>query len=170
MEQVHEQPTAGAAISSNGFLVVVAVFPVLFALALTVIIKTFVPFSTIDADTRFGAIITPEHNRAISRNYVVTGITKQDFPKKHLFLVEENNGVVYPKTPVSKHAGPWSVNLYTGAPVDNRFRILLLAVTPDDRDRFNGWLKTGELTGQYPGLPLTESMQELTAVTVRVSE
>lgn len=170
MEHVDEYPNTKPAISNNGFLLLVAVFPVLFAWALTLLIKAFVPFSSIDADTEFATIHSPQHNRTISRNYSVNGVTKQDFLERPLFLVEESNGAIYPKTAVSQKVGPWSANLYTGARADIDFRIVLIAVTPEDKEQFNAWLKTGEQTGKYPGLPLSESMQELTAVTVKVAE
>lgn len=170
MEHVEEYPITKPAISNNGFLLLVAVFPLVFAWALTLLIKAFVPFSSIDADTEFAAIHAPQHNRTISRNYSVNGVTKQDFSRTPLFIVEESNGAIYPKTPVSQTAGPWSASLHTGAPAGNDFRIVLLAVTPEDKEQFHAWFKTGEQTGKYPGLPLSESMQELTAVTVKVSE
>ena len=169
MEQVNEYSPAPAAISNNGFLLLVAVFPVLFAWLLTLLIKAFVPFSTIDADTEFASITTPQHKSHISRNYSVGGVTKQDFSDRHLFLVEENDGSIYPKTPVSHQNPSWSATLYTGAPVGDDFRIVLMAVGSDDKDRFNNWFKTGEATGKYPGLPIADSMQELSAITVQVA-
>ncbi len=169
MEQVNEYPSDRPSISNNGFLLSVAVFPVAFAWLLTLLIKAFVPFSTIDADTEFAAITAPQHKSHISRNYFVSGVIKQDYSNSNLFIVEENEGTVYPKTPVSHQNSSWSANLYTGAPAGDDFRIVLMAVSNDDKDRFHNWFKTGEATGKYPGLPIVESMQELSAVTVQVS-
>ena len=170
MEQVNELPPERPSISNNGFLLSVAVFPVVFAWLLTLLIKAFVPFSTIDADTEFATITAPQHKSHITRNYLVSGVIKQDFSDRHLFVVEENEGTVYPKTSVSYQHSSWSANLYTGAPVGDDFRIVLMAVSKDDKERFNNWFKTGEATGKYPGLPILDSMQELSAVTVQVSD
>ncbi len=168
MAQVDNYTATSPAISNNGFLLSVAVFPVLVAGLLTLVIKAFVPFSTIDADTQFASISSPKHNSSVSRQYVVSGTTKQSFGDKHLFLVEETSGIIYPKVSVPSEAGPWSANLYTGAPVGNNFRIVLLAINTADKTIFKEWLNNGEQTGEYPGLTNTESMQELTAVTVQV--
>jgi hypothetical protein len=170
MEQVNEYPNATPAISNNGFLLLVAVFPVVFAWALTVLIKAFVPFSTIGADTAFASIDYPQNNLTISRNYQVSGVTKQDFADEFLFVIEESNGAVYPKSPVANSAGSWSANLYTGAPAGMDFRIVLVAVNQEDKAAFEAWFKHGEQTGQWSGLSASDSMRELTAVRVQVAD
>ena len=170
MEQVNDYPNTTPAISNNGFLLLVAIFPVVLAWTLTLLIKAFVPFSTIGANTVFASIDAPQNNRTVSRNYHVSGVVKQDFPNEFLFVIEESNGIVYPKSPIANSAGRWSASLYTGAPAGVDFRIVLVAVTQTDKAAFDAWFKHGEHTGQWSGLSQSESMRELTAVRVQVSD
>ncbi|MEM7257859.1 MAG: hypothetical protein AAF404_10770, partial [Pseudomonadota bacterium] len=71
--------------------------------------------------------------------------------------------------PLNQDATDWSMNLYTGAAANNDFRVVLVSVNDAEKDLFFHWFKTGETTGQYPGIAEVPSMQELSAVTVRVA-
>ncbi len=169
MQDASVQQRVAPAISSNAFLAIVAIFPVLFAAALTLLIKASVPFSTIGANTEFASIISPSNNVSVKRNYHVSGTIKSEFPGRHLFVIEQSSDGIYPKAPIQPSAVNWSLDLYTGAPVNKDFRIIVAAVDDADKDLFFKWFKTGENTGQYPGINTVDSLQELSAVTVRVA-
>lgn len=169
MQNTSVQQPVVPALSSNAFLATVAIFPVLFAAALTVLIKLSVPFSTIGADTDVAAITSPSNNASINRNYHVSGKVKTDFQSRHLFVLEHSSDGIYPKAPIRNTTGDWSLDLYSGAPVNMDFRIVVAAVNDTDKEMFFKWFKTGESTGRYPGISAVESLQELSAVTVRVA-
>lgn len=171
MEHIKQQTPASGALSSHIFLVLVALFPLAFAALLTVVIKTWVPFSTIGADSEFATISAPLQNQSIQRNYQSSGVIKQSFDgDRHLFIVEQSTAGTFPKAPINDGVMQWSMNLYTGAPVNNDFRLMVVTVDSADRDRFYQWFKHGESTGKYPGIDDIPSLQELSAVTVRVGQ
>jgi len=168
MENIQEQPVKGPAISSNVFLLLVAAFPLVFAAALTILIKGVVPFSKIGADMEYASIKSPAQNRSIQRNFRASGSIKQSLDPLHLFVVESSPDGIFPKAPISSTAGPWSVDLYSGAPANVEFRLVVVSVNDEDKDKFFAWFKTGETTGKYPGIKEVASLQELSAVSIRV--
>ncbi|MEM7260291.1 MAG: hypothetical protein AAF404_23205, partial [Pseudomonadota bacterium] len=74
MEHIEQQPPVVPALSSNAFLLIVALFPLAFAAVLTVLIKTWVPFSTIGADTEYASMAAPFQSQSIGRNYHTSGV------------------------------------------------------------------------------------------------
>lgn len=159
-----------SALSSHIFLAIVAVFPVIVAALLTTMVNIWGPFSTVGTTTEHASISTPAGDQEIPRHYHVAGKIEQRASEQQLFVVEVTADGIYPKAPISATPGPWSLDLYTGAPGGSNLRIAVVAVNDKDSNHLFQWLQNGEKTGQYPALKEIPSLQELSAITVKVGE
>lgn len=152
-------------LSSNLFVCLVAVFPVLLAALLSTIIHASIPFSYIDADTEFASISSPPHTSFVHGTYTATGTIKAaQAADRNLYIVEENEGKYYPKTTLSNKPSNWSHDFYAGAPAGTAFRLVVISLDEKDSVTVNNWFKTGESSGNYPGISTLDSVEELTAV------
>lgn len=161
-EDIKESP---GFLSSNAFVCLVAVFPVVMAGLLSTVIHASIPFSYIDADTEFASITTPPHSSAVQGPYTATGtIKKAQASDRRLFIVEESEGKYYPKISLENEPSHWSHDFYAGAPVGTQFRLTVISIDNKDHQTIIDWFKTGETSGRYPGISTLDSAEELTAV------
>jgi len=153
-----------SALSSNKFVCVVAIFPVLLAALLSTIIHASIPFSYVDADTDFATVVAPPHNSSVQGSYTASGTIKKPQPDRLLYVAEESEGKYYPKEQLKNEVSSWEQSLYAGGPVGSQFRLVVLSVDGKDDQTIRNWFKTGESSGQYPGLSNLESVNELSAI------
>jgi len=152
------------AISSNTFVCVVAIFPVLLAALLSTIIHASIPFSYVDADTDFATVSSPPHNSTVHGTYIASGTIKRLQPNRLLYVAEESEGKYYPKEKIKNAPSTWTQSLYAGGPAGTQFRLVVLSVDDKDDQTIRNWFKTGESSGRYPGLSNLGSVEELSAI------
>lgn len=163
-------PPEPSIISSNQFVCLVAVFPLVLAALLSGVIHASIPFNYIDADTAFASVTAPLNKSSVKGPYTATGTIKQAPKNGNLYLVEESEGNYYPKKPITNAPGHWRQDLYAGAPGGTEFRLLVISVDTNDSSVINNWFINGESTGNYPGISSLTSVEELTAVTLVVAQ
>jgi hypothetical protein len=72
---------------------------------------------------------------------------------RHLFLVVQVGGLLWPKADVRTAGASWTAEVHEGgAPPNGQFRLSLYSVGEKGYAEITNWLERGASTGHYPGL------------------
>lgn len=103
-----------------------------------------------------GQIEKPANMSKVPRHFKVSGSISGT--TRHLWLVVRIGDQHWPKEPeLRPTAGRWHSEVHEGGqPPEGKFEILLMDVSTETASKFQEWLQTGQQTGSYPGIPLSQ--------------
>jgi hypothetical protein len=100
-----------------------------------------------------GKINLPQSRAVVSRLFRAEGTADNLPTDKHLFLVVQVGGLLWPKSEVQVNNSAWVSEIHEGGnPPNGQFTLSLYLVSRKAYENIAAWEERGQTTGHYSGL------------------
>jgi hypothetical protein len=100
-----------------------------------------------------GTITFPKDGSTVARDFTSEGTLGNIADDRHVWLVVESGGLLFPKEPEIASQPHWIMQSFeSDVPPGGRFSLVLLSAGDAGERQIRAWLIHGETTGSYPGL------------------
>lgn len=154
----------------NIIVILVALFPLVFS----AIVFTLVVFignisfpEKVTPKGEYGEIILPAHKSTIGKKFIISG-TITDLPdKQFIYLVENREGLFWPKYALGNKSGTWSKSLSAHGKKGHFSSYILAKVDLEGKKVFEDWFKINRKTGKYLGMADIEFAKSVAKIRVK---
>ncbi|MCK5918105.1 MAG: hypothetical protein KAG34_06750 [Cocleimonas sp.] len=157
--------------NKRAFIVIlVALFPIVLTSIVFFIIITLGNISFPDKithESEFGKITSPLNNTIINKKFFISGILSELPKEQSIYLLENREGLFWPKYNLGSQAKQWSKKLTAHSKKGQFSSYLLVKANVEGQKIFETWFETSRKTGQYPGIKQINFAQIVAKIRVK---
>lgn len=119
------------------------------------------------AKTAYASITYPGRTNVVGTTFTARGTLGKLPENTTAYLMAKRDERYWPKKYLGTQPGKWSQDMTEVIRSGNKLYLVVLALSPEDKQRVEQWQTTSSQTGQYPGMTEFSLEQEIAAVEVK---